>query len=69
MWEHRCSATNVNGSQCARKSTMASWCHQFEDWSSGTDATHIGAGPSWWESCTQHSGHASRVVATIAVRS
>jgi hypothetical protein len=24
------------------------------DWSSGTDATHVGTGPSWWDVCPAH---------------
>lgn len=63
MWEHRCSATNANGRQCARQSRIAQWCHAFESWRN--DGT---TGPSWWETCTQHAGRASRVVASLPVR-
>lgn len=63
MWEHRCTAANVNGTRCARESTIAQWCFRFQDWHSDGD------GPSWAETCTQHAHHASEIVASLAIPS
>lgn len=69
--KHYCSATRKDGGECERIATQSTWCHQFEGWSSDAVAengAYYSTGPSWWETCTQHADHASRIVTIMDIR-
>lgn len=57
---HRCAVKRVNGETCRGIAHEAVWTHRFQDWSSGTDETHIGTGPSWWDRCNFHSSEGNQ---------
>ena len=59
MWEHRCSHTNKDGSQCKRKSTLAVWAFKHEG--------ECFDFPVWGEYCGNHVTDAEHIVSTVEV--